>query len=207
MLVGLDFDNTIVCYDRLFHRLAVEQGLIPASVPARKGDVRDYLRRVGREPDWTALQGVAYGPRIGDAEPFPGVLSFLQKCHSRGVECVIVSHKTRHPYLGPKYDLHEAATGWLRQQGFFETERTGLTPGSVYLELTKQAKLERIAQLRCDYFIDDLPEFLEEPGFPARTTKLWFAPEGGDSGSALRRVESWPAAGDAVLGGNVEARA
>ena len=25
-VVGLDFDNTIVCYDRLFHRLARERG-------------------------------------------------------------------------------------------------------------------------------------------------------------------------------------
>ena len=49
MLVGLDFDNTIVCYDRLFHRLARERGLIPEHVPATKGAVRDHLRNVGRE--------------------------------------------------------------------------------------------------------------------------------------------------------------
>ena len=34
--VGIDFDNTIVCYDRLFRRLAVERGLIDAGVPAAK---------------------------------------------------------------------------------------------------------------------------------------------------------------------------
>ncbi len=39
MLVGLDFDNTIVCYDRLFHRLASERGFITEAVPATKGAV------------------------------------------------------------------------------------------------------------------------------------------------------------------------
>src|SRR5881392_3621645 len=73
MLVGLDFDNTIVCYDRLFHRLATERGLLPHGVAENKGAVRDYLRSIGREDDWTEMQGVGYGPRISDAEPFPGV--------------------------------------------------------------------------------------------------------------------------------------
>ena len=71
MLVGLDFDNTIVCYDRLFHRLARERGLIPDTVPQTKCAVRDYLRSIDRENDWTEMQGVGYGPRIADAEPFP----------------------------------------------------------------------------------------------------------------------------------------
>ena len=34
---------------------------------------------------------------------------------------------------------------------------TGLSPESVYLELTKQAKIDRIAALGCDVFVDDLP--------------------------------------------------
>ena len=29
MLVGLDFDNTIVCYDGLFHWLAAERSFVP----------------------------------------------------------------------------------------------------------------------------------------------------------------------------------
>ena len=36
MRIGVDFDNTIVCYDTLFHRLAVEEGLIPPDIPPRK---------------------------------------------------------------------------------------------------------------------------------------------------------------------------
>ncbi len=42
-------------------------------LPPTKQAVRDFLRATGREADWTELQGIAYGPRIADAEPFPGV--------------------------------------------------------------------------------------------------------------------------------------
>ena len=41
--IGIDFDNTIVCYHKLFHRLAVERSLIPVSVAVSKCAVRDYL--------------------------------------------------------------------------------------------------------------------------------------------------------------------
>ena len=47
-VLGVDFDNTIVSYDCLFHRVAAERGLIPASLVATKGAVRDYLRRSSR---------------------------------------------------------------------------------------------------------------------------------------------------------------
>ncbi len=74
MLVGVDFDNTIVCYDRLFHKAALEKGLIPPELPASKGQVRDYMRANGAEDAWTELQGYVYGPRMLDAAPFAGTL-------------------------------------------------------------------------------------------------------------------------------------
>ena len=58
MLIGLDFDNTIVRYDRLFHRLRRERGLIPDHLPVSKRAIRDHLRASGREEEWTELQGV-----------------------------------------------------------------------------------------------------------------------------------------------------
>jgi hypothetical protein len=200
MLVGLDFDNTIVCYDRLFHRLARERELIPASVPATKGAVRDHLRAAGREDDWTELQGVGYGPRISGAEPFPGVKEFLARCRASGVLVVVISHKTRHPYLGENSDLHAAAHTFLAAHGFYDTAVTGLSPELVYLELTKRAKLDRIGSLRCDVFVDDLPEFLAEPAFPARPRKVLFDPAGAhpDRGD-YTRVTSWAGVAAVVL--------
>ena len=44
MVLGLDFDNTIIKYDELFHRVAFEKNLIPADLPKEKNTVRNYLR-------------------------------------------------------------------------------------------------------------------------------------------------------------------
>ena len=178
MRIGIDFDNTIVCYDRVFHLVAGEQGEIPADLPQSKEKVRDHLRSVGREPVWTAMQGYVYGQRMGDVDPFPGVLEFLRACREKGVETFIISHKTKTPYAGPPYDLHAAALGWMEAHGLFDPAGIGLPRERVFLEPTKKDKLARIAAQGCTHFIDDLPEFLAEADFPQGVTRLLFAPAG-----------------------------
>jgi hypothetical protein len=174
MHIGVDFDNTIVCYDALFHKVAREQGLIPAEVPVNKSDVRNHLRRVGKEDAWTEMQGVVYGSRLVEASPYPGVIDFFQACRTAGIRVSIISHKTKHPFLGERHDLHAAAQGWLEQQGFFDPARIGLPRENAFFELTKQAKLERIARCGCTHFIDDLPEFLAEAGFSPGALRVLF---------------------------------
>ncbi len=174
MRIGIDLDNTIICYDQLFYWLAAERSLVPPGSPGNPGSpggimtksqVRDHLRATGREEEWTRLQGEAYGPRIREALPFPGVVDFISHCRREAVDVFIISHKTRHPYLGERHDLHAAALGWLEHHGFF-TPAVGLSRGDVFLEETKSGKLERIARQRCTHFIDDLPEILFDPEFP-----------------------------------------
>ncbi len=192
MRLGIDFDNTIVCYDGLFHRVCVERGLISASVPTSKSEVRDHLRRVGREDAWTEMQGYVYGARMAEAAPYPGVLEFLGQCVRLDRPICIISHKTRFPFRGPAYDLHAAAMGWLELHGFFDPERIGLTRGQVFLELTADAKLERIGQQRCTHFIDDLPEFLSAPAFPPATCRILFDPNRHhEKVGTFIRLESW----------------
>lgn len=172
MHLGLDFDNTLVCYDALFHRVAREQGLIPADLAATKSEVRDFLRRAGREPAWTEMQGVVYGPRIVEAEPYPGVLDFLAACARTNLPMSIVSHKTRQPIVGEPHNLHAAAECWLERWSvlaFIPRER-------VHFELTKAAKLARIGAIGCTHFVDDLPELLAEPAFPVTVEKVLFDP-------------------------------
>jgi hypothetical protein len=174
MHIGVDFDNTIVCYDALFHKVAREKHLIPADVPVNKSEVRNYLRRAGKEDAWTEMQGYVYGARMAEATPYPGALDFLHACRAAGVPISIISHKTKHPFLGEKYDLHAAATNWLEQQGFFDPARIGLPRENVFFELTKETKLERIGRCGCTHFIDDLPEFLAEPAFPTTALRMLF---------------------------------
>lgn len=201
MIVGVDFDNTIVCYDTIFHRIAVEQGLIPPDVPAGKTAVRDYLRAQGRDRVFTELQGLVYGSRLVEAEEYPGAKAFFRWCREHGMVVKIISHKSRFPYAGERYDLHAAALGWLEHNGFFQFADVGLPRSEVFFELTKADKLARIAAEGCDVFVDDLPELLSDPAFPASVKRILFDPSNGlTDGESLVRVKSWAEVRDLVLG-------
>jgi hypothetical protein len=104
----------------------------------------------------------------------------------------IISHKTRQPYRGQSYDLHAAALDWLESQGFFDPGQLALPRDRVWFELTKQAKLERIAATACTHFIDDLPEFLAEPGFPDGVHRILFDPHDHYAAeNRFTRAQSW----------------
>jgi hypothetical protein len=192
MLLGLDFDNTLISYDRLFHQVALERAWIPEDTPKEKNAVRDYLRAAGREDDWTLLQGVVYGSRILDAQPYDGVLATLGHLTRDGIAMRIVSHKTRTPYRGEPCDLHEAARGWLARQGFHDESGLGWAEDAVFFELTKQDKVARIVELGCTHYVDDLPEILEM--LPDHVNKILFAPNGApDVPHDWQVMRSWDA--------------
>lgn len=183
MRIGVDFDNTLVCYDDIFHRVALEQGAIPASVPRSKLAVRDFLRREGREAVWTEMQGTVYGARMDEVQAYPGALEFLKWARASGIEVCIISHKTRHPFIGPKHDLHAAAQRWV------DRHVRGIR---TFFELSKEEKLERIRACSCEHYIDDLPEILLASGFPAGVQRVLFDPDGHHAQvDGLLRMRTW----------------
>lgn len=186
MHIGIDLDNTIVCYDEVFRRLAGERfGLTGAGA---KDQLRDLLRRTGREDEWTGLQGEAYGPGMRLATAFSGVRGFFAIARRRGAHVCIISHRSLHPYRGPAHDLHAAAREWLANAGLW----CEIDAPPIYLETTKEAKLARIASVGCTHFIDDLPELLDEPAFPKTTTPILFDPHSRhESAEGLARAASW----------------
>lgn len=193
--VGLDLDNTIIQYDRLFHTLAVEEGLIDPAVPATKAAVRDHVREVpGGYPRWVELQGRVYGAEIHRAEIAPGVAEFLAECRRRGRPVSIISHKTPRPAMGPPHDLHAAARAFLVQEGFFDPAGHGLDPADLVFLPTREEKLEEIARRGCALFVDDLLEVLSEPEFPGGVERLLI---GGEPPTGLpatiRHVPDWAA--------------
>jgi hypothetical protein len=196
MKIGLDFDNTIVNYDKIFYDVAIEWGVIPKDVPVNKLAVRNFLRDIGKEDRWTEMQGYVYGARMDDAQLYPGLMNFIQRIKNVGHTAVIVSHKTSHPFLGPKYDLHAAARKWIEQNIRLGGEPF-LGAESIFFEPTKEKKLERIAQLGCDVFIDDLPEIISSPHFPRSASAILFDPDHIHSSFAsqcpgVRVLSSWP---------------
>lgn len=195
MLIGLDFDNTIVRYDAVFARLAGERGLPDQVSDAGKTAIRDHLRAAGREDEWTMMQGEAYGSRMSAAEEFDGVGNFMSLAAKRGHGLVIVSHRTRAPYLGPPADLHASAREWLSKRDFRDLV------SDFFLEESAAEKAARIGALGCEVFVDDLWEFLERPDFPAGVRKVWFDRSGsGEARPGLERATGWPAVESLVLG-------
>lgn len=174
MRLGLDFDNTLISYDQLFRRVALDKALIPETTPPQKNAVRDYLRQQGIEDEWTRLQGEVYGNRILEAEPYPGMQAALKGLSDRQIPMCIVSHKTHTPFLGEPWDLHAAARSWLEQQGFHDANRMDWSEDQVFFELTKEAKVARIVALGCTHYVDDLPEILAM--LPDSVEKILFAP-------------------------------
>ena len=195
MLVGVDFDNTIVNYDALLHRLAVERGLACAELPATKRSVKAALA----PEDWALLQAAAYGERIAEATAFPGAIEFFRHARERGVECAIVSHKTERPVAGPDTDLRAAALGWMRAAGLvgelFGEDR-------VHFGATPAEKVEHVRRLACTHFVDDHADFLTEPEFPNGVVRILFDPaaEHARVPAGLERARSWAEVERLVLG-------
>jgi hypothetical protein len=202
--IGIDFDNTIACYDGVFHRAALERGLIPAVLGSSKNAVRDYLNGLGRNDEFTHLQGYVYGARMDLVQPYPGVAAFMACARKMGHELYIVSHKTRHPLSGPAYDMHEAARSFLASQRLVADEAVPQT--NVFFEATKIDKVARAAALRVEVFIDDLPEILAMDGFPSSMRAILFDPDNAfaepSTSNAKRKVDrcrDWPAIETLVL--------
>jgi len=177
MRIGLDFDNTIVCYDQAIALLAEDLFDLPEGVPRTKLGLRDYLRSEGREPEWTAFQGELYGPGMRYAQPFEGALTVMHQLVAQGHELIIISHRSRRPYAGPPHDLHAAAKSWvadrLQSLGLFSAVSD---EECAYFLETRDQKLEMINLLGCGVFVDDLPEVLNAASFPSRTSKILFDP-------------------------------
>lgn len=179
MRIGLDFDNTIVCYEEAIEVLANRLFDLPPEVIRTKVGLRNFLRTSGREHEWTAFQGELYGPGMSIAKPFFGAIDTMHQLKANGHDLVIVSHRSLRPYAGKPHDLHAAALCWVSRQLhpaglFLPKSHQYATSDSVHFLESQDQKLAKIAELRCDVFVDDLPEVLSSPYFPDSTIGILF---------------------------------
>ena len=128
--------------------------------------------------EFTLLQGEAYGLRILDAEPAVGMIKTLKKLKKKGIEMTIVSHKTKYPYKGPQYNLQEKAVQWLEKHEFFKANVLNWQKRDIHFEATKEMKLKKIQELECDYFVDDLPDVIEEVKNQTTAVPILYDPDG-----------------------------
>lgn len=198
MRIGIDLDNTLICYDQAFQRVGREEGLLPASFEGDKAAVKRALLK--RRPDgllWEMLQGLVYGRRIDAATLFDGVARFLAVCRARGNSVAIVSHKTELAHHDPlRTDLREAAFQWMEDNRFFDPAGLGLQRQNVHFEATRDEKIRRIAALGFDLFVDDLAEVLGHEQMPTACRKILF---GHEPQERFEQYASWHELCDAVF--------
>ena len=188
IILGIDFDNTIVKYDKLFHTIAVEYDYIEEKVEKTKIAVRDTMNSKGLRREFTRLQGEVYGKKIMMAEIAENLRPCLQELDSKHIKVVIISHKTRHPIEGPKYDLRKAATNWLRANSIINNAKIGITEKDVYFANTKEEKAQIIKELGCDLFVDDLIEILRM--LPATCKKIHYSDKKTEESSIIN-MQDW----------------
>jgi hypothetical protein len=202
MRIGIDFDNTIACYDGVFHAAAVERGLITAETAIDKQSVRDFLRAQGRDPDFTLLQGYVYGARMELVGLYPGFVETLRELVAAHHAVYLISHKTKQPIAGPPYDMRGAARKFLELRELVDVAG-GFLAEHVFFESTKEDKVARVLALGCEVFIDDLPEILQMAGIRDNMRAILFDPDGhfakrNGEKAKFERYSSWSEIGAAL---------
>ncbi|WP_061249348.1 phosphotransferase enzyme domain protein [Leptospira alstonii] len=174
--IGLDFDNTLACYDKVFASAAKAQKLISEDWVGSKKELRDYIRTLADgELIWQKIQGKVYGRFMSQATLFPGVAEFLWKCKFNETEVFIVSHKTSYGHFDEeKINLRTAALDWMAEKRFFDSDEFCIPCENVFFAETRAEKVKKINELELSFFIDDLIEVFEEKNFSSSTQKVLF---------------------------------
>lgn len=159
---GFDLDNTLIDYSNAVQKYCSNEGL-------NECKTLDSLRVLLRESDntgrlWQLAQGWLYTDGLSYARPGQGALELCEFLRKSDFELSIVSHKTTYTpdFCGQK-PLREIATKWIMDgdlANFFRGNK------SIYYESTRGLKVERIQKLNFNYFVDDLVEVFQEPGYP-----------------------------------------
>jgi hypothetical protein len=201
MRVGIDFDNTIACYDNSFTLAARSRGISLPGTSVDKLALRDYLRsQPGGEIEWQRVQAEVYGRRMSQACVFSDFPHFVERCRSHSISLVIVSHKTEFAAQDQTVNLRDAAMAWMVGQGFLGNAGLGFAEEDVFFAGTRREKVETISKLGCSCFIDDLQEVFADEGFPQSVTKILFDPAGlAADTDGIQRCSSWAQVMDIVF--------
>ena len=169
--IGLDLDNTVIDYAPAYRAVAREMGLPPELVD--RESIRESLRKSEEDDEeWQRFQAHLYTDGIAYAKPAPGLLEFLRLCDSIGVNVVIISHKTETtPERFGSRDLRVPAAEWLDTQGIVPKY---IQPDDVFFCADRAEKVRAIVAARCDVFVDDLIEVLEDADMPIGITRFHY---------------------------------
>ena len=190
MRIGFDFDNTLINYYGVFFDVAYAKGLVPHNIKKDKNSVKEFLHNNGQGELFTEIQGLVYGKEILRSKPSKNVLmglNYLLKKEKKE-NLFIVSHKTQYPFIGEKIDLREAASRWIEKY-LKINEKIIFPKKNIFYEPTIEKKIERIKDLKCDYYFDDLPIVIEK--LPSNINGFLYDPLDKYSGDNLNKISDW----------------
>lgn len=177
-IVGVDFDNTLVSYDEVLHKAAVDFGFIQSDTSKSKMDIRNRVRHLPQgEKKWQRLQAFVYGKAMDGAVLIEGVENFFEFCSKTDVRVYVISHKTEFAAADEEgINLREVALAWMKKNKLFDKQGLALSPEAVYFESSRQGKIARLRTLGCTHFIDDLEETFLDKTFPRTIEKILYDP-------------------------------
>jgi hypothetical protein len=192
LLIGIDFDNTLVSHERGLKRWAETLGTASETGVSLKAAVRQYCRESAQgDALWQEVQADLYGPGMAEAQLMPGAEAFLVWLACHGIPAAVVSHKTRFAAAAPQGpDLREAAMNWMAARGLFG-EGYPFARDRVFFAATRAEKAARIKTAGCTHFVDDLAEVFLEPDCPGNTRCILFAPEHDARSGDWLSAQSW----------------
>lgn len=161
--IGIDIDHTVLDYSESINMLSRCNSLLKGVVLREKEELKHYVTENHGGEVWTELQGELYGKYINYANLYPGVLESLACFESVGISWYLVSHKTEFPIRGYPFPLRRATFRRLVELQLISHSNP---QQNVFFFDTKSKKIEFINDYGFDFFIDDLPEILEEVSHP-----------------------------------------
>jgi len=199
--IGIDLDNTIAGYDKVFRKAAIGMDLVSEAFAGGKAEIREVVRRLeDGETAWQRLQGQAYGKLMAEAEMIDGAGSFLDACRQRGDRVFVISHKTEFGHQDrSRVNLRDAAWAWMETNGFFADDGFAIPRANVHFEATRADKVARIAALGCACYIDDLEDVLLDNGFPKGVRRILLGRVGAAVDPRVESFESWDAIAEALF--------
>ena len=183
MLIGIDFDNTIACYDKVFRKVAKNQKIVNKNWIGNKTDLKKLiLKSKGGKELWMKIQGMVYGQYMKNAEIMDGFENFLTISKHLNIDICIISHKTKYGHFDKKkIDLRKEALKWIKKNKILDANK-------VYFADTREEKISLINDLNCDIFIDDLIEVLDHDNLDKNIRKIHLS---SSNSSKIKNFPNW----------------
>ena len=202
MIIGIDLDNTIIKYDKVFKDVAFKLKLIPKNSSTEKKKIKELiLLKNNGIKSWKKIQGLVYGKYINKAEIMPSVYNFIKICRKKNYKLYIISHKTKYGHFdSEKILLRNEAIKWLKKREFFDKNKLAFKKEDIFFANTRKQKIKLISKLKCDWFIDDLPEIFKDRTFPKETKKILFMKENKEKNLNKINLLDWTSISNKILG-------